>query len=103
MGRVARAPSLDLRLGGRGGHCLDLFQELHGKVVLDARIWFADLAVLGSDGSPLGVDAFIAGGMRWWQAMYAGERVRPGAEHPGHGIRATAAARIRGLFRRTAR
>ena len=66
--------SLDLRLGGRGGHCLDLFQDLHGKAVLDVRVWFADLAVLGSDRSPLGVEAFIAAGARWWEAMYAGER-----------------------------
>jgi hypothetical protein len=66
--------SLDLRLGGRGGHCLDLFQELHGKAVLDVRVWFADLAVLSSDGSPLGVDEFVAAGARWWEAMYAGAR-----------------------------
>jgi hypothetical protein len=66
--------SLDLRLGGGGGHHLDLFQELHGKAQLDLRVWFTDLAVLGSDSHRLGVEAFIAAGARWWEAMYAGER-----------------------------
>jgi hypothetical protein len=66
--------SLDVHPGGAGGHHLDLFQELQGKAQLDLRVWFSDLAVLGSDRHRLGVDAFIAAGARWWEAMYAGER-----------------------------
>jgi hypothetical protein len=66
--------SLDLRPGGAGGHHLDLFQDLQGKAALDLRVWFSDLAVLDSNGHRLALDAFIAAGARWWEAMYAGER-----------------------------
>ncbi len=92
--------SIDLRLGGGGGHHLDLFQELHGKAQLDLRVWFADLAVLGSDGHRLGVEAFVSEGARWWEAMYAGERsdLAPSivASAPSPARR-----RWRGWFRRT--
>ena len=66
--------SLDLALGGRGGHHLTLFQDLQGKAHLDLRVWFTDLSVLDGEGHRLDLDAFIAGGVRWWDAMYAGER-----------------------------
>ena len=66
--------SLDLTLGGPGGHHVTLFQDLQGKAHLDLRAWFSDLAVLDGNGSGLDLDEFIAGGVRWWDAMYAGER-----------------------------
>jgi len=66
--------SLDLALGGRGGHDLRLFQDLQGRAHLDLRVWFTDLAVLDGSGAPLALDSFIAAGVRWWDAMYAGER-----------------------------
>jgi hypothetical protein len=66
--------SLDLALGGPGGHHLTLFQDLQGLAHLDARVWFSDLSVHAGDGRRLDLDAFIADGVRWWDAMYAGER-----------------------------
>ena len=94
--------SLDLALGGPGGHHLTLFQDLQGLAHLDVRVWFADLSVLDGDGRRLDLDAFIADGVRWWDAMYAGERsdlapgiaaVRPAEPTPPWWTR----------FRRTAR
>jgi len=76
--------SLDLVLGGPGGHHLTLFQDLQGKGVLDLRVWFADLAVLDGVGDRMDLGEFLAQGQRWWTAMYAGERsdlapgIRPG-------------------------
>lgn len=66
--------SLDLVLGGAGGHHLTLFQDLQGRAHLDARVWFSDLSVLDGGGARLDLDAFLAAGVRWWDAMYAGER-----------------------------
>lgn len=69
-----RRLSLDLALGGAGGHHLTLFQDLQGKAHLDFRVWFTDLSVLDGAGARLDLDAFIAGGVRWWDAMYSGAR-----------------------------
>jgi hypothetical protein len=66
--------SLDLALGGAGGHHLTLFQDLQGRAHLDLRVWFSDLGVLDGSGQRLDLDEFIAAGVRWWDAMYAGER-----------------------------
>jgi hypothetical protein len=66
--------SLDLPLGGSGGHHLTLFQDLQGKAHLDLRAWFSDLSVLDGAGDRLDLGTFIADGVRWWDAMYAGER-----------------------------
>jgi hypothetical protein len=66
--------SLDLTLGGAGGHHLTLFQDLQGRAHLDLRVWFSDLGVLDGSGQRLDLDEFIAAGVRWWDAMYAGER-----------------------------
>jgi len=66
--------SLDLTLGGAGGHHLTLFQDLQGKAHLDFRVWFTELSVLDGTGARLDLDAFIAGGVRWWDEMYAGAR-----------------------------
>jgi len=93
--------SLDLPMGGPGGHHLTLFQDLGGVHHLDLRVWFAELSVLDGDGHRLDLDEVIAGGRRWWEAMYAGERSdqRPGIlplEEPRR-------RRWWPLFRRTAR
>ena len=69
-----RRLSLDVALSGTGGHHLTLFQDFQGKAHLDLRAWFTDLSVLDGAGGRLDLDAFIAGGMRWWDAMYAGAR-----------------------------
>ena len=69
-----RRLSLDVALAGTGGHHLTLFQDLQGKAHLDFRAWFTDLSVFDGDGGRLDLDTFIAGGVRWWDAMYAGER-----------------------------
>jgi hypothetical protein len=69
-----RRLSLDVSMSGRGGHHLTLFQDLGGVHHLDVRAWFADVSVLDGSGRRLDLDAFIAGGVRWWEAMYAGER-----------------------------
>jgi hypothetical protein len=94
--------SLDVSLPGAGGHHLTLFQDLGGVLHLDLRVWFADISVLDGRGRRLDLDAFIAGGRRWWDAMYAGERsdlapsiVATAAERPSR--------RWRTWFRRTPR
>ncbi len=69
-----RRLSLDLTLSGRGGHHLTLFQDLGGVRHLDLRVWFSDVSILDGAGHRLELDAFIAGGRRWWEAMYAGQR-----------------------------
>jgi hypothetical protein len=92
--------SLDLRLAGRGGHDLILFQDLQGKAHLDLRVWFADLSVFDGDHRRVDLDRFIAAGVRWWDAMYAGQR-----SDLAPGIVATAPEPARrswrGWFRRT--
>ena len=69
-----------MRLAGHGTQTLDLFQE-DGRRNLDVRIWFATLAVTTPTGQALGLEEFVAGGRRWWDAMYAGD-----ARASGHGI-----------------
>jgi hypothetical protein len=97
-----RAPklSLDQSLGGAGGHDLTLFQDLQGKAHLDARVWFSDLAVLDGTGRPIDLDGFIAAGVRWWDAMYAGQR---SDRAPGIVALAPPRRRWRDRFRRTPR
>lgn len=65
--------SLDLPLGGPGGHELTLFQDIRGLAHLDLKVWFAGLSVLDGGGTRLDLDEFIDAGRRWWDAMYAGE------------------------------
>ena len=93
-------PSLDLALGGPGGHHLTLFQDLQGEADLDVRVWFAELAVLDGDGARLPLDEVIGAGRRWWDAMYAGAR----SDHaPGIVSLGTPRRRWWSVFRRTAR
>jgi hypothetical protein len=72
--------SLDVRLAGHGTQTVDLFQE-DGQRILDVRIWFATLAVTTATGPALDLEEFVAGGRRWWDALYAGD-----ARAGGHGI-----------------
>ena len=58
--------SLDLSMSGAGGHTLTLFQDLGGVHHLDLCVWFAGISVLDGGGRRLDLDAFIAGGVRWW-------------------------------------
>jgi hypothetical protein len=76
--------SLDQRWNpSDSSHVLDVFQaggpgpERH----LDLRIWFGDLSVSARDGAPITLDEFAAGGVRWWDALYAGDPATW-----GHGI-----------------
>jgi hypothetical protein len=72
--------SMDSQLPGRGTQTLDLFQE-DGRRVLDLRIWFEELTVATASGAWVEFDEFTAGGVRWWDALYARDpRVS------GHGI-----------------
>jgi hypothetical protein len=90
--------SLDLRMEGSGEHHLTLFQDLQGRAHLDLRVWFADLSVLDGDGARLVLDDFIAAGVRWWDAMYAGQS---SARAPGIVALAPARRRWWHRFRRT--
>jgi hypothetical protein len=66
--------SLDWPCAGPGGHHLTLFQVVGDSYHLDLRIWFAGLSVVDGAGAPIALDEFIEDGVRWWDAMYAGER-----------------------------
>lgn len=64
--------SFDSRCTGVGGHTLDLFQE-NGRQILDFRVWFENLTVWDSSAQRIPVEEFIAGGTRWWDALYSGD------------------------------
>jgi hypothetical protein len=63
-------------------HSLTLFQEdLTEDRHLDLRIWFAELRIFDANRAEIPFDEFTAGGIRWWDALHAGdERTK------GHGI-----------------
>jgi len=73
--------SLDVRLGEADGlgHTLDLFQEstTGPDRILDLRLWFDRLYVFRptAEGNlvRLPTDQFAAEGVRWWDALYAGD------------------------------
>lgn len=63
-------------------HVLDLFQE--GATVsrhLDLRLWFTEMSVVDRHGQEIELEQFVAGGVRWWDALYAGD-----SRTDGHGI-----------------
>lgn len=63
-------------------HVLDLFQE--GATMdrhLDLRLWFTGLGVVDRRGQKIELEQFVAGGVRWWDALYAGD-----SRTDGHGI-----------------
>ena len=63
-------------------HVLDLFQE-GGTATghLDLRLWFTDMSVTDRHGRAIEIDKFVAGGVRWWDALYGGD-----SRTDGHGI-----------------
>ena len=73
--------SLDEVLGPASEHWMDLFQAGGTERHLDLRFWFNDLTILNMNRQLVTVEDFVAGGVRWWDALYAhDERVQ------GHGI-----------------
>jgi hypothetical protein len=58
-----------------------LFQECSPTKMLDICVWFEDLRIYDAQRNDIAVQDFIAGGKRWWDALYAGD---PRTE--GHGI-----------------
>ena len=63
-------------------HSIFLFQE--GAVperILDLRIWFRDIEFRTPQGQVVTIDDVIAGGKRWWDGLYAGDK-----RTDGHGI-----------------
>jgi hypothetical protein len=65
--------SLDWTSGTDGqAHTLQLFQEGQGRH-LDLCIWFDRLQILSPAGDELDVNDVIAGGRRWWDALYAND------------------------------
>ena len=53
-------------------HSIFLFQE-GPKLILDIKLWFDDIEIRNPQGEEIGLDEFIAGGRRWWDALYAGD------------------------------
>ena len=70
--------SLDERFpdASTGVHLLEVFQE--GEALdrhLDVRIWFSSLSISTELHPDVDPAEFAAGGVRWWDAMYAGDPV----------------------------
>jgi hypothetical protein len=80
--RWAARRSLDELLGGSSsdGHRLYLFQDAEDRC-LELCVWFEDLTVTDGKARAVPLDEFLAGGKRWWDALFAGDP-RVG----GHGI-----------------
>ncbi|NTW29518.1 MAG: hypothetical protein HGA39_09250 [Coriobacteriia bacterium] len=74
LASMAGRYSLDWTSGETGGlsHSISVFQDEADRY-LDLVVWFDDLLVFTSDGTQVPLDDFIAGGERWWDAMYAGD------------------------------
>jgi hypothetical protein len=81
LARWSKHSSLDWEKGDDGrSHTLFLVQD-EGLGTLEIVIWFDELEVLDPSSQPVPIDAFIAGGRRWWAALQSGDpRTR------GHGI-----------------
>lgn len=68
-----RQPSLDFRAGDAGAsHTLHLFQEA-GSRKLDVCVWFNEVEVRDGMGHEVPIDAFTAGGKRWWDGVFSGD------------------------------
>lgn len=61
-------------------HALDLFQEGYDRH-LDLRIWFDELRMFTPEHEEIAFDDFAAGGVRWWDGLYAND-----PRTAGHGI-----------------
>lgn len=73
-------PSLDLAVPGPDGtpapaHHVNLVKETNDDLprTLQLCLWFDDLAVTTATGEPIGLDAFIDGGRRWWTAFHGND------------------------------
>jgi len=76
--------SLDWRSGSDGlSRSISLFQSSGAGPDrhLDLCVWFDELEVRRLDGAVLSLEEFVAGGRRWWDAMYGGDK-----RTEGHGI-----------------
>jgi hypothetical protein len=63
-------------------HDIFLFQEgVNPERTLDLRIWFRDIELRRPDGVMVPVEDVISGGVRWWEALHAGDE-----RTQGHGI-----------------
>jgi hypothetical protein len=82
--RLGNRVSLDMTVAdGARDHTLDLFQESFAGANrhLDIRLWFRELRAFSHDAQELDLEEVVAGGRRWWDALYNGDpRVQ------GHGI-----------------
>lgn len=66
--------SLDWRSGPGGmSHTLSLCQALESTRHLDLRLWFDEMGVYGPDGRRVPLEEFAAGGLRWWEGLFAGD------------------------------
>lgn len=68
--------SLDVRPSpGESPHVLEVFQEGGSAQPrhLDLRIWFAQIRITALDGRDIALPEFIASGVRWWDALHAGD------------------------------
>jgi hypothetical protein len=75
--------SLDLRPeNGSIKNSISLFQEApKGDKHLDLCLWFESFEIRDAQGKTIALDDFISGGMRWWNALSAGDK-----RTQGHGI-----------------
>ncbi|HTR40947.1 MAG TPA: hypothetical protein VMH87_04975 [Pseudomonadales bacterium] len=64
--------SLDWREKGNPANSLSFFQD-GGTCHLDICLWFEDFTIKTPQGNEIALEEFIAGGKRWWDAMYAGD------------------------------
>ena len=55
------------------GHSIMLFQEEGDDRFLELCVWFGSLLIRTPAREAVSIDDFIAGGRRWWDAMYAGD------------------------------
>ncbi len=76
--------SLDWQSGSDGlSRSISVFQSSGAGAFrhLDLCVWFDELEVRRPDGVVIPLEEFVAGGRRWWDAMYAGDK-----RAEGHGI-----------------
>jgi hypothetical protein len=84
LARWGNRRSLDWRSGRDGlSRSICVFQCSNGGPArhLDLCVWFDALEVRRPDGSAIALEEFAAGGRRWWNAMFAGDK-----RTEGHGI-----------------
>ncbi|MEH2181838.1 hypothetical protein [Nostoc sp.] len=61
-------------------HSITLFQEGNDKH-LDICLWFDDFIIKDPHGNQIPLANFVAGGKRWWDGLYSGDK-----RTEGHGI-----------------